>query len=145
MAEISWPVPKFRFEVSWGGNDIGFQEVSGIEMETEFIEYRSGDDQTLLTLKVPGLKKNGNITLKKGYFQGDNALFEWWNDVQINPDRRETVTITMMDEENAPVFTWNVINAFPVKFTATDLKSDANEIAIETLELAHEGIEQEAL
>lgn len=143
MAEELWPVPKFNFKVSFSGlGDISFQEVSGLELETQFIEYRSGDSISLITQKVPGLKKHGNITLKKGVFEDDTDLWEWWEDVQTDPEgERQTLTISINDEEGGPIITWTVINAFPVKISAPDLKSDANEIAIETIELAHEGIE----
>ncbi len=144
MAEAQWPIPKFHFRVEWAGNDIGFQEVTGLSLETQFIEYRAGNDGTFFTQKIPGLKKNSNITLKKGLFHGDNAFWDWFLDVQTNPERRETVTISLLDEEGNPVFVWTVVNAFPVKVSAPDLKSDANEIAVETIELAHEGITQEA-
>ncbi len=143
MAEELWPIPKFHFKVEWAGNDIGFQEVSGLEMETQFIEYRAGDDPTYLTQKIPGLKKHGNITLKKGVYSGDSAFWDWFSDVQTNPERREEVIIQLLDEEEAPVVTWTVNNAFPVKVSGPDLKSDANEIAIESIELAHEGFEVE--
>jgi len=139
MAEELWPVAKFHFSVQWAGNDIGFQEVSGLEMETQFIEYRAGNDPTYLTQKIPGLKKHGNITLKKGVYAGDSAFWDWYSDVQTNPERREEVIIQLLDEEGNPVVTWTVTNAFPVKITGPDLKSDANEIAIESIELAYEG------
>jgi phage tail-like protein len=144
MADTLWPIPKFHFRVEWAGNDVGFQEVTGLSMETQFIEYRAGNDPTFLTQKVPGLKKHGNITLKKGLFAHDNAFWDWFTDVQANKDRRETVTITLLDEEGSPVFVWTVNNAFPVKVSAPDLKSDANEVAVESIELAFEGITQEA-
>jgi phage tail-like protein len=144
MAETQWPIPKFHFRVEWAGNDIGFQEISGLSMETQFIEYRAGNDPTFLAQKIPGLKKNGNITLKKGLFAHDNAFWDWFHDVQTNTARRETVTITLLDEEGNPVFVWTVTNAFPVKVTAPDLKADANEVAVESIELCHEGIIQEA-
>ncbi len=142
MADTQWPIPKFHFSVEIGGTSVGFQEVSGLSMETQFIEYRAGNDSTFLTQKIPGLKKNGNITLKKGMFHGDELFWHWWNDVQVNKERRETVIINLLDEEGNPLFTWTVNNAFPIKFSAPDLKSDANEVAIESLELAHEGIVQ---
>jgi phage tail-like protein len=144
MADTLWPIPKFHFRVEWAGNDVGFQEVTGLSMETQFIEYRAGNDPTFLTQKVPGLKKHGNITLKKGLFAHDNAFWDWFTDVQANKERRETVTITLLDEEGSPVFVWTVNNAFPVKVSAPDLKSDANEVAVESIELAFEGITQEA-
>jgi len=144
MAETEWPIPKFHFRVEWAGNDIGFQEVSGLGMETQFIEYRGGNDPTFTNQKIPGLKKQSTITLKKGMFENDNIFWDWFTDVQANKERRETVTISLLDEEGNPMFVWTVINAFPIKISSPDLKSDANEIAVETIELAHEGIEQEA-
>ncbi|MBI9052299.1 MAG: phage tail protein [Bacteroidales bacterium] len=141
MAEELWPIPKFHFKVEMGDTEIGFQEVTGLEMEIEFIEYRTGDDPTFLKQKIPGLKKHGNITLKKGVYAGDDSFWEWFKDVQTNPERREEVIIQLLDEEEAPVVTWTVTNAFPVKVSGPDLKSDANEIAIESIELAHEGFE----
>jgi phage tail-like protein len=126
-----------------GDTDIGFQEVTGLEMETEFIEYRPGDDNTYVMQKIPGLKKHGTITLKKGVYAGDLSFWEWFKDVQTNPERREEVQIQLLDEEDSPVVVWTINNAFPVKVSGPDLKSDANEIAIESIELAHEGFEVE--
>ncbi|NMM48476.1 phage tail protein [Marinigracilibium pacificum] len=142
MAEELWPVPKFHFQVEWGDVEVGFQEVTGLEMETQFIEYRSGNDPELVTRKIPGLKKHGTITLKKGVFRDDLTFYEWFEDVQTNKERREDVIITLLDEEDEPVMVWTVSNAFPTKISGPDLKSDANEIAVESLELAHEGIVQ---
>ena len=141
MAEELWPIPKFHFKVEMGDTEMGFQEVTGLEMETEFIEYRTGDDPTFLKQKIPGLKKHGNITLKKGVYAGDDSFWVWFKDVQTNVERREEVIIQLLDEEESPVVTWTVNNAFPVKVSGPDLKSDANEIAIETIELAHEGFD----
>jgi len=143
MAEELWPVAKFHFSVQWAGNDIGFQEVSGLEMETQFIEYRAGNSPSYLTQKIPGLRKHGNISLKKGVYAGDSAFWDWWADVQTNVERREEVIIQLLDEEGNPVVTWTITNAFPIKVTGPDLKSDANEIAIESIELAYEGITTE--
>ncbi|MFN6945486.1 MAG: phage tail protein [Cytophagaceae bacterium] len=141
MAEELWPIPRFHFEVEWDGNDIGFQEVTGLTMETQFIEYRAGNDPMYVTSKLPGLKKHGTLTLKKGIFRGDDSFWEWFTDVQTNSDRRETITIKLLDEEQNPVVVWTVNRAFPVKISGPDLKADANEVAIESIEIAHEGFE----
>ncbi|WP_197080607.1 phage tail protein [Methylophilus sp. TWE2] len=63
-----WPLPKFYFQVQWDSEVILFQEVSGLDMETKVIEYRSGDSPVFSTIKMPGIKKYGNITMKKGVF-----------------------------------------------------------------------------
>jgi phage tail-like protein len=141
MADAVWPIPKFHFDVTWDGGELSFTEVTGLVMESQTIDYRAGDDERFLVQKVPGLKKTSNITLKKGMFKGDDALWDWYNLSQTDPARRKDITIKLLDEEHHAVFTWIVRHAFPVKISSPDLKSDANEIAIETFELAHEGIE----
>ena len=89
---------------------------------------------------MPGIAKTGNVTLKKGVFVKDNDFFKWYDDIKMNTIKRETVTIQLLDEGGKSTMTWTLINAWPTKISSPDLKSDANEVAIETLELAHEGI-----
>ncbi len=135
-----YPLPKFHFLVEWGGTKIGFSEVSGLDVETEVIEYRDGLQPTYSKRKMPGMQKYSNITLKRGVFQSDNEFYDWWNTVKLNTIERRDIVISLLNEEHEPVVTWKVINAWPVKVQSTDLKSDGNEVAIETLELAHEGL-----
>jgi len=141
MSDVAWPMPKFHFKVHWdGSSEHGFTEVTGLVMETQTIDYRAGNDERFLVQKVPGLKKTSNITLKRGLFKDDHSLWDWFNLSQTDPNRRKDITIELMDEEHHTVFTWTVAHAFPMKISSPDLKSDANEIAIETFELSHEGI-----
>lgn len=139
MAE-NYPLPKFHFQVEWGGSKIGFSEVSGLDVETEPIEYREGAMPEYAKIKMPGMQKFGNITLKRGVFQKDNEFFNWWNTVKLNKIERRDITISLLNEEHEPKVVWSVRNAWPVKVQGTDLKADGNEVAIETLELAHEGL-----
>ena len=136
-----YPLPKFHFVVEWGGVRIGFTEVSGMEAETEVIEYRDGASPDYSKLRIPGMQKYANITLKRGTFPSDNDFFEWWKTTRslASPERRDVI-ISLLNEAHEPVMVWTVKNAFPTKVQATDLKADGNEVAIETLELAHEGI-----
>lgn len=140
MADNVYPIPKFHFAVEWGGARIGFTEVSGLDVETEVIEYREGNSKQYHKLKMPGMQKYGNITMKRGMIQGDNEYYEWWNTVALNTIERRDLTITLLNEVHEPVVTWNVANAWPVKAQGTDLKADGNEAAIESIEVAHEGI-----
>jgi phage tail-like protein len=94
---------------------------------------------------MPGLQKYGNITLKRGMFTGDNEFFQWLNTVSLSNIERRDVTISLLNENHEPVYIWRIKNAFPTKVTAPDLKSDANEVAVETIELAHEGLVIEAV
>ncbi|MEX2382289.1 MAG: phage tail protein [Opitutales bacterium] len=143
--ETKYPLPKFHFTVDWSGTRIGFTEITGLEAETEVIEYRDGASPEYSKLRMPGMQKYSNITLKRGTFASDNEFFEWWKSTRTlgKPQRRDLI-ISLLNEEHEPVFVWKIKNAFPTKVEATDLKSDDNEVAIETLELAHEGIEIEA-
>ncbi|HLV67285.1 MAG TPA: phage tail protein [Polyangiaceae bacterium] len=146
MATESYPLPKFHFEVQWGGSRIGFTEVSGLDAETELIEYREGSSREYSKVRMPGMQKYSNVTLKRGTFASDNEFFQWWKSTRTlgKPERREII-INLLNENHEPVFKWTLRNAFPTKVQATDLKAEGNEVAIETLELAHEGIEIEAL
>ena len=137
-----WPLPKFHFTVKLGSldNTVSFQEISGLETETQIIEYRHGDSKQFSTIKMPGIAKTGNVTLKKGVFVKDNNFFKWYDAIKMNTIKRETVTIQLLDEGGKPTMTWTLINAWPTKISSPDLKSDANEVAVETLELAHEGL-----
>ncbi len=136
----NYPLPKFHFLVEWGGTSIGFTEVSGLEVETEVIEYRNGASLEYSKTKMPGMRKYSNITLKRGTFRSDNEFFEWFNSVQLNKIQRRDITISLLNEEHEPVVVWKVKNAWPSKVQSTDLKADGNEVAIETLELVHEGL-----
>ncbi|WP_136440136.1 phage tail protein [Pacificoceanicola onchidii] len=136
-----WPLPKFYFSVDIGGiGKIPFQEVSGLDAEAEPIEYRADDTEAFSTIKMPGLANHGNVTLKKGVFVKDNKFWDWYSQIKMNTIKRESVTISLLDQEGNPTMVWKLRNAFPVKITGTDLKSDGNEVAVETLEIAHEGV-----
>jgi phage tail-like protein len=136
----NYPLPKFHFQVEWGGASIGFTEVSGLDVQTDPIEYRDGASPEYTKIKMPGMQKYSNITLKRGTFQGDNDFFVWWNTVALNTIERRNVTISLFNESHEPVVVWKVKNAWPIKVQSTDLKADGNEVAIETIELAHEGL-----
>lgn len=78
--------------------------------------------------------------MKKGVYKGDNKFWDWFNEIKMNTIKRVPVTISLLDEEGAPTMVWTLANAWPTKITGTDLKSDGNEVAIETIEIVHEGV-----
>jgi len=135
-----WPLPKFYFQVKWGDKEMQFQEVSGLDMQSEEIKYRHGNSPVFSVIKMPGLVKVGNVTMKKGVFKSDNNFWDWFNQIKMNTIERKTVTISLLDEKGAPTMVWTLANAWPTKITATDLKSEGNEVAIETIEIVHEGL-----
>ncbi len=149
MAAIGdYPLPKFHFLVEWGSNfRIGFTECSGLDYETEVIEYREGSSKKYNKSKQPGLTKYSNVTLKRGTFEGDFDFFTEWQKTYFFQEGNETgslyrraVTIKLLNEKHEPIMTWILENAWPSKVQSTDLKADANEVAIETMELVHEGL-----
>ena len=138
-----WPMPKFYFSVDIGDfQDLPFQEVSGLDVETEVIEYRHGNSPSHSTIKMPGLMKFGDVTLKKGVFADDNQFFDWISQISLNTYARLTVVIRLLDETATERMTWTLSNAFPQKVTPTDMNSQSSEAGIETIVFAHEGMVQ---
>ena len=141
-----YPLPIFHFQVEWGGSkgtEVGFAEVAGLTIENQLIEYRDGASKEYSSVKMPGIPKYSNITLKRGVVAADNEFFDWLNKIKLNKladDDRRTITISLLNENHEPVMSWKATNAFPVKVEGPSLKSTGNEVAIESIELAHEGL-----
>jgi phage tail-like protein len=135
-----YPLPVFHFRVEWGGTNIGFSEAAGLTQEAQVIEYRDGLSPDYSSIKMPGLRKFNNITLKRGITKGDNEFFAWLNTIKLNTVERRDITISLLNENHEPVMSWKVNNAFPVKVEGPGLKATGNEVAIESIELAHEGL-----
>lgn len=136
-----YPLPVFHFTVEWGGRRVGFSEVAGLTQENQAIEYRDGSFPEYSAIKMPGLRKFTNISLKRGIVKSDNDFFQWLSTVKLNKVERRDLVISLLNEEHEPVMVWKVQNAFPVKVEGPQLKASGNEVAIETIEIAHEGLE----
>jgi phage tail-like protein len=141
------PYGNFRFALEFGNVQVaGFAECTGLQMETKVFEYKEGGGNET-TLKFPEAAAYGNITLKRGITQS-NELIDWQLDVingVFSKNARTNnfnVAIIFMDEKGIKVKRWNLIRPLPVKWVGPDLKASGNEVAIETLEIAHEGIEK---
>jgi phage tail-like protein len=134
----TWPLPKFYFSVTGMPGNPVFQEVSGLETENQVIEYRAGNNKIFAPIKMPGLQKVGNVTMKKGIFVTDNALWTWFSSIAMNTIARSTIVVNLLDETGTPRMIWTLNNAFPTKLTGTDMKSDGNEVAVESVEVAYE-------
>lgn len=119
----------------------GFAEVSGLSVEVAAIEYREGSDKGGIR-KMPGLAKYPNVTLKRGVTT-DLTLWNWMRTVLEGGTIRANGRIQLLNERREPVRTWKLRNAFPAKYVGPTLNAMANEVAIETLELCHEGLEVE--
>jgi phage tail-like protein len=139
-----YSLPKFHFEVDWGGTRIGFTEVAGLEAETEVIEYREGSNKLYHPTKQPGLTKFSNITLKRGLFKGDIEFFQNWQKTfyfqEVNEKYRRDVTIKLLDESHTAVITWILASAWPCRVKWASLNASENEVLMEELVLTHEGL-----
>jgi phage tail-like protein len=138
-----YPLPAFHFQVEWGGQRIGFSEVSGLNIEVQAIEYRDGASPIYSVQKMPGIPKFGNVTCKRGIVAKDNDYAAWLGTIQLHQAERRDVTISLLNEKHEPVMVWKARNAFPVKIEGPGLKATGNEAAIESLEIAHEGLSVE--
>lgn len=137
----AWPLPSFFFKVSISNvGDISCSEISGLEVEYDVIEYRAGDSQIFTKTKMPGLLKTNEITLKKGIFKDDKAMWDWINKIKLNTIQRESATVSLMDESGSVAKTWKIANVRPKKFTIEGFKADSNTPAFESLILVHEGV-----
>jgi len=138
-----WPMPKFYFSVDIDDlTDLPFLEISGLEVEADNISYRHGNDPSFGTIQMPGIKKSGNLTLKKGVFANDDTYQALISKIALNTYKRMTVVIRLLDENTEPRMTWQLKNAFPLKYSSTEMNSESSEAAIESIEFTHQGIEQ---
>ena len=135
----TYPHGKFRYKVEIDGLEAGgFSEASGFDASIDVIEYREGD-MVQTPMKIPGLKKYGNITLKQGVADS-MVMYEWMIAGVEGEVERKTITITILDETETAAASWQVINAWPTKYTAPDFNATSSEIAIESMEIAHDGM-----
>lgn len=135
------PYGQFNFTIEIDGvTRAGFSEVSGLTTDTNIIEYREGNEKQGTVRKLPGLIKYNNIVLKRGWTQ-DKALWEWRKKVIDGTTQRNSGTITLMNEARQPALRWNFREGWPAKWEGPALNSKTSEVAIETLEIAHEGLE----
>jgi phage tail-like protein len=134
------PYRGFNFRVEIDNLPIGaFSEVSGLSTDGDAVDYREGTDRDNLVRKLVGLRKVGPISLKRGYVQND-LLWQWYGNIARGvPDRRDGAVV-LMDEAHNDVLRWSFRQAWPNKIEGPSLKANGNEVAIESIELVHEGI-----
>ena len=133
------PLPAYHFVVDWGGTRIGFSQISGLSISVDVTEFNDGSDPTNTSRKMPGRLHYSNIILKRGIVKGDKDFYDWMHSIHMNTVERRNILIKLLDENHEPVVSWKVKNAFPVRFTGPILTANACTIAVEELELAHEG------
>jgi phage tail-like protein len=140
-AEIKDPYVNFNFLIEIDGiTRAAFHEASGFDSTVDVIEHREGGQNTT-TYKVPGLTKHGNITLKWGVTE-DKSLDDWHQQVVDGDSVRRNGSIVVLNRRGQEVARWNFTRAWPTKYTLPSFNSEGNDIAIQTLELAHEGLKR---
>lgn len=140
MAKMD-PYRNFNFLVEIDGiTQAGFTDCSGFGSSTDPIEYREGGENTTAR-KLPGLTKHNNISLKWG-MTDSRELYEWYRDVVTGKVQRKNGSIIVLDLDGKERVRWNFFNAWPTKWDGPAFTAKGNDIAVETLELAHEGIER---
>lgn len=143
-AERRDPYRSFNFHLVIDGVPLGaFSEASGLTADGDAVDYREGTDVQSNVRKLVGLRKFTNITLKRGYTQ-DRALWVWHQNIANGQPDRRNVTIVLMNEARQPVLSWHAENAWVNKIEGPSFKASGNEIAMESVELVHEGLTIEA-
>ena len=134
------PYPSFNFRVEIDGiESAGFREVLMPSSTIDVIEYREGGEAACSVRKLPGRVHFGNLVLRRGLTES-NSLFEWWRSVcEGRPDRR-SVVVTLLDGQGDVVKRFGFLRALPARYEAPSLDASSTDVAIETLELAFEGM-----
>jgi len=141
------PYGVFNFKVEFGnGLTAAFSEISGLDSEQGIIEYRTGDEETVMR-KISGIRKHPNVVMKRGIV-GTDAFWKWRKQIEQGKTedaegRTPLVTVHLLNEKRESVVTWKIKNAWPCKLSGPALAAGKNETALESLELAHEGIDIE--
>ncbi len=133
----TWPLPKFHFTVDFGAErtNISFQEVSGLETDTQVIEIRNGDSPIL---KMPGSAKFGHVIMKRGMFPNNSDFSEWINQMNTGTITTANIIVKLIDENGNVSCQWQLNNAFPTKIEGNNLAENGNEILVESIEVSFE-------
>ncbi|MBI5259401.1 MAG: phage tail protein [Burkholderiales bacterium] len=143
MATRINPLRNFNFDVNFLGlGSIAFSEVSGIAVDGDVVEYREGNERFNNVRKLAGLRKYGNLTMRRGYTP-DDRLWQWYARIANGADERYNGSIVLLNEARRPVMRWNFVNAWISKIDGPMLKAAGNEIAIEAMDVVHEGLTME--
>lgn len=137
--QIPDPYNNFNFLVEIDGiTRAAFHECSGLDSTIDVIEHREGGENTT-PRKLPGLTKFSNLVLKRG-ITDDLQLYDWHRKAIDGDIQRKNGSIVLLDRSGNEVTRWNFVRAWPAKWTGPSLSAEGNDVAIEQLDLAHEGL-----
>ncbi len=135
------PYRNFNFLVEIDGiTQAGFSDCTGFGANTDPIEYREGGENTTVR-KLPGMTKYPNITLKWG-LTDSTELYDWYRNIVTGKIDRRNGSIIVLDTEGKETIRWNFVSGWPTKWDGPDFSAKGTDVSIETLEIAHEGIER---
>jgi phage tail-like protein len=135
------PYRNFNFLVEIDGIvQAGFSDCSGFGSSNDPIEYREGGENTTVR-KLPAMTKHTNITLKWG-LTDSKELYEWFREIVAGKIDRKNGSIVVLDLDGKEKVRWNFFQGWPTKWDGPDFSAKGTDVAIETLEIAHEGIER---
>lgn len=140
----TYPFSRFKYKVEIKDvGQAGFSEVTGFDASIDVAEYRESNMTPPAPIKLPGLRKYSNVTFKWGVTSG-KAVYDWMNPSLETDIARKEITVTLLDENGKDVASWQIVNAWPIKYTAPEFNATSPEVAIEQLEVAHEGMKRKA-
>lgn len=135
------PYQQFNFLVEIDGvKRAGFMEVTGLQTDTDAIDYREGADLTLNVRKLLGLRKHPVVVMKRGYTK-NRELWNWRRDIINGKVARRSADIVLLDETREEVLRWRVREAWISKWESGPFNAKTNDVAVETIELQHEGLQ----
>lgn len=132
------PFPAYYFEIVIEGQVYPFKSCSGLRIERDVVEFQEGAEPDVIR-KLPGRTHYANIRLSRA-FTGDRSLYNWFATMKRPDPSRINGEIIMRDRQGTRIAAWKFINGFPVKWEGPDFDASKNEVAVETLEIAHEGL-----
>lgn len=137
---VNHPYPGCHFLVDAGFAQAGFREVSQLSSSVDVIEYRDGSDRTAAARKFPGLRKTGEVVLRRG-IAGSNELFAWFGTINGGQVEKRDVRISLLNEDHQPVMQWLLIQAWPRSYVAGPFDAMASTVAIEQLVLVFDSLQ----
>jgi phage tail-like protein len=133
------PLRAYNFELEIGGERAGgFTEIGGLTADGDPVDYREGRGRQQSVDRVVGLRKRQQLTLKRGV--ATRKLWDWYTGISKGREDAREISITMLDESRKPVRRWRIVNASITKIASPTLNASGNEIAIESIEIVHEGL-----
>lgn len=126
----AWPLPSLHFQVQWDTAVMSFEAMSGLEALEDLAQAAAG----------PGLGNCGQVTMRHGLFRASHTFWDWFSQIRINASRRTPAIVTLLDDAGRPVTVWTLSNAWPTGITGTNLTTEGTEVAITSIEIAHEGL-----